>query len=157
MGNVSGVVKAVSANKYGHGILVNDKWYNSKFPIPAEKGDEVTFDDGGKNYIKGLKKVGGGTAPSNTGGAAPARAGGGRFGGAFPIPPNDGTRSIVRQNSVTNAVNLVTAMVASKILKIEEAEIASVVFHYAREFEKYSSGDIDKEIEEELDKGFEVE
>ena len=156
MATISGVVKAKSSNRFGHGMLIEDKWYNSKFPIDVEKGDTVEFDDGGKNYIKGLKKFGSG-ATSNTGSSAPVPGGvGGRFRGAFPIPPNDGSRSIVRQNSVTNAVNLVSAMLAAKRVK-EGEDLVSHVFAIAREFEKYSAGDIDAEIEAELDKGFTVE
>lgn len=162
MGIIRGTVKGKSATKFGHGINVNDKWYNSKYPIPCEKGDEVEFDDGDKNYANKVKVVvpasGGGSkgssATSSTGAArtSSASASGG-YRGVFPIPANDGARSIVRQNSVTNAVNLL------KDFAVAGADIDTLVvkvLDIARTFERYSAGDIDAEIEKELDSTFEV-
>lgn len=150
MSIVTGNVKASSQTKFGYGILVNDKWYNSKYEIKASKGDEVEFDDGGKNYIKGLKVVG-----SSPVAAAPSvKASGGFSRGTFPIPAKDGQRSIIRQNSVTNAVNLYTAIMATA--KFDVGNAVSDVLLMAREFEQYSSGDLDAEIEAEIDEQFEV-
>ena len=164
MANITGSVAAKSSTKFGHGILVDNKWYNSKFPIACDKGDTVEFDDGGKNYVKSLRVVakgsgsggGVGTASASAVGAGAVAGPANRFNrGAFPIPANDGTRSIVRQNSVTNAVALVSALIAAKRFPAEDDAVVTVL-EIARTFEKYSSGDLDKEIEQELDEQFEV-
>lgn len=70
MATVTGTVEAVST-KYGKfGVLINDKWYNTKQewapnPLPV-KGDEITFDDGGKNFLSKCKVVG--SSPKSSGG-----------------------------------------------------------------------------------------
>lgn len=166
MGTVTGIVQAKSSNKFGHGIMVGGSWYNSKYPIVCDKGDEIEFDDGGKNYANKVKVIssgggastGVGASGSGTAGAVPlAKSTGGYSRGVFPIPANDGTRSIVRQNSVTNAVNLVSAMIASKKPGSAEGEsVVDWVLSIAREFEKYSSGDLDAEIVAEMESKFEV-
>ena len=158
MSTINGVVKAKSANKFGFGIMVNDKWYNSKFEINVEKGDEVEFDDGGKAYVRELKvtKAGGG-AP--TGGGSPmASKGAGGTGyarGVFPLAANDGSRSIVRQNSITNAVALYNKLREGSPVEDEESAAYSVI-NIARIFEKYSSGDLDAELTAQIDKTFTV-
>lgn len=155
MSTVTGNVKAKSANKFGFGIMVNDKWYNSKYEIKAEKGDVVEFDDGGKNYIKGLKVSG--RTVSDPVSAVGGGGGGGKpsFRGPFPIPAADGQRSIIRQNSVTNAVNLYGHLLAHKAITGKDDPVGAVLL-MAREFEKYSAGDIDAEITASLDEQFEV-
>src|SRR5512139_1975412 len=113
MATVSGTVKAKSANKFGFGIMVNDKWYNSKFELACNKGDEVVFDDGGKTYVRDLKVTTAGSGGTSSVGSPVASKGASGVGyarGVFPIPTNDGSRAIVRQNSITNAVALVTGM-----------------------------------------------
>ena len=158
MSTVNGVVKAKSANKFGFGIMVNDKWYNSKYEIGCDKGDEVEFDDGGKAYVRELKvtKAGGG-AP--TGGGSPmASKGAGGTGyarGVFPLAANDGSRSIVRQNSITNAVALYNKLREGSPVEDEESAAYSVI-NIARIFEKYSSGDLDAELTAQIDKTFTV-
>jgi len=160
MTTVTGNVQAKSTTKFGHGIMIEGNWYNSKFPIVCEKGDTVSFDDGDKKYVKGLKVLssGGGVATKDTGAAVPAsvaRASGGYSRGAFPVPPGDGTRSIIRQNSVTNAVALVKTLIDNE--KIPDGEsLEAIVFEWARLFEAYSSGDIDEEVKREIDAQFEV-
>jgi hypothetical protein len=60
----------------------------------------------------------------------------------FPIPALHGDRAIVRQNSVTNAVKLITDSVHST----DEADwddLADMVIRIARKFEAYSCGDLD--------------
>lgn len=158
MSNVTGVVKAKSANKFGFGIMVNDKWYNSKFEIPCEKGDEVSFDDGGKAYVKDLAVVNAGKGSAGVAAvstAAKAVAGSGYSRGVFPLPPNDGSRSIVRQNSITNATVLVSALINNKLLDKGTDWVATIT-GIAREFEKYSSGDLDVELGKAIDETFQV-
>jgi hypothetical protein len=157
MTTVTGVVKAKSANKFGFGIMVNDKWYNSKFEIGANKGDEVEFDDGGKAYVRDLKVTKGGSGATAGGGGSMASkgAGGASYArGVFPLAANDGSRSIVRQNSITNAVVLCGKLGFPETVSSEEAAYA--VINIARIFEKYSAGDIDAELNKQIEETFTV-
>jgi hypothetical protein len=160
MSTVAGVVKAKSANKFGFGIMVNDKWYNSKSEITCGKGDEVEFDDGGKAYVRDLKvtKTGGGvSAGTGSSMASKGPSGTGYARGVFPLPANDGSRSIVRQNSITNAVALYTSVVGDVASKTKDLEdMAYSVINIARVFEKYSSGDIDAELNKQIEETFTV-
>jgi hypothetical protein len=59
---INGTVEAIS-NKYAGkiGVLINEKWYNSKLEylkVTPQKGDVLSFDDGGKNYLNNLEVVG---------------------------------------------------------------------------------------------------
>jgi hypothetical protein len=158
MSTVNGVVKAKSANKFGFGIMVNDKWYNSKYEINVEKGDEVEFDDGGKSYVRDIKVTKGGGGSAVTGGSTMASKGSGGTGyarGAFPIPANDGSRAIVRQNSITNAVALYNKLREGSPVEEEESAAYSVI-NIARIFEKYSSGDLDAELTKQIEETFKV-
>jgi hypothetical protein len=61
MAEVTGVVEAVSTKFDKYSIMVNDKWYGTKMEwakIKPNKGEVVTFDDGGKNYLKNVKVTG---------------------------------------------------------------------------------------------------
>lgn len=78
----------------------------------------------------------------------------GRFGnkGVFPVPVTDGSRSIIRQNSVTNATAIMTAILGEQTKtakwedKMAQAEaIANAVVDVARILESYSAGDVDLE------------
>jgi hypothetical protein len=158
MATVTGSVKAKSANKFGFGIMVNDKWYNSKSEISCNKGDEVEFDDGGKAYVRDLKvtKSGGGTvASSGSSMASKGSAGTSYARGVFPLAANDGSRSIVRQNSITNAVALLNQLDYPKNLEDME-EVTYTVINIARIFEKYSAGDIDAELNKQIEETFTV-
>jgi len=158
MSTVNGVVKAKSANKFGFGIMINDKWYNSKSEISCNKGDEVEFDDGGKAYIRDLKvtKGGSGVAASSGGSMVNKGTTGTSYArGVFPLAANDGSRSIVRQNSITNAVALYSYIVAAKEDPNPE-DAAYAVINIARIFEKYSAGDIDAELNKQIEETFTV-
>lgn len=165
MGTITGVVLNKNSTAFGHGIKIGDKWYNSKFNIPCEEGDTVTLEDGGKNYANKVKVIGkssgGGSAGSTSPSSAPAassRSGAAPSGyrGLFPIPANDGARAIVRQNSLTNAVNLISAILAAKRGPDAGTDLVVLAIEYAQTFEKYSSGDFDNEITKTLDSSFEV-
>lgn len=150
MSIVRGVIEASNHNaKFGtYGILVDGKWYNSKYEIRAEKGDEVEFDDGGKNYVRKCKVVG----SSSSGSTAPSVAAGGvtRTPG-FPVPVDTKDRSIVRQNALKIAAELITNMMVPDHFEFdtwEEREkstkaFAELIVDAARIFEDYSSGDGD--------------
>ena len=80
MAAVNGVVEvAMNPNKFGKfSILVNDNWYNTKpewLDNKPEKGDVVSFDDGGKKYIKGLKITGKGEGGGTSTYSAPKSKG----------------------------------------------------------------------------------
>ena len=152
---VNGTVEAKSFNaKYGsYGMLIEGKWYNSKYEIKAEKGDEVEFDDGGKNYIKGLKVVssGGGSTGSSTNSSSPAaRSGGSGYGnrGKFPIGKDDGQRSIIRQNSLARSIEALEA--ANMFEGMDPKDMVSAIISTARLFEAYSAGDLDREAAEQV-------
>jgi hypothetical protein len=71
MATVTGVVERyIPSNKYGKSSLqVNGNWYNTKpewLGAVVAEGNSVTFDDGGKNYIKSLKVVDSTVAPALT-------------------------------------------------------------------------------------------
>ena len=156
MSTVNGVVKAKSANKFGFGIMINDKWYNSKSEISCNKGDEVEFDDGGKAYIRDLKVTKGGSGVAASSGSSMVNKGatGTSYArGVFPLAANDGSRSIVRQNSITNAVALYGKLTTEET-SAEEAAYA--VINIARIFEKYSAGDIDAELNKQIEETFTV-
>jgi len=82
MAQVRGVVEGQHEKWEKWNILVNGTWYNTKLEWAKEKpveGDEVEFDDGGRNYTKNLRILthGGGVAQ-------PARA---SSGGGFTAKP----------------------------------------------------------------------
>jgi NTP pyrophosphatase (non-canonical NTP hydrolase) len=63
----------------------------------------------------------------------------------------------VRQNSITNAVALYTSVVGDVATKTKELEdIAYSVINIARIFEKYSAGDIDAELNKQIEETFTV-
>lgn len=70
MAQVKGIVEGQHEKWEKWNILVNGTWYNTKLEWAKEKpveGDEVEFDDGGRNYTKNLRILthgGGVTQPS---------------------------------------------------------------------------------------------
>lgn len=148
MSIVTGTVEAYSNKFDKHSILVNGKWYSSKFEIKAEKGDTVEFDDGGKSYVRKCKVVG--KAGSGSTSPAAASAGFSRTPG-FPVPVDTKDRSIVRQNAVKVAAEIVNFTTVSPTFKTwEEREevtqkFAELVVATARVIEDYTAGDSDME------------
>jgi len=142
MATVSGVVEAVSTKFGKFSILVNGKWYATKeewAKVKPNKGESVTFDDGGKNYLKALMvKRDEGSSPTATAGGG--SKGGGRSYGKFPIDPLDGQRSIIRQNAVTNANAFLSTLVSSG--KTDDVEVSDLL-DIARQIEAYTAGDLD--------------
>lgn len=62
----------------------------------------------------------------------------------FPIPPLHGDRAIVRQNSVTNACNILAKKFeVDGPFPMADADLAEKVITLARKFEAYSCGDLD--------------
>lgn len=148
MAEVTGTVEAVSHKFDKLSLKVNDTWYATKKEyapsFEINRGDEITFDSGstGKylNKVRKLTGSGGSTAPASTGGKRTP---------GFPVGIDTKDRSIVRQNSLSHAVNLVSTIVGPTTAKtFEEREkqaeaLATLSVEVARIFEGYSSGDDD--------------
>jgi hypothetical protein len=137
-------------------VLVDGEWYKCGFTKPkCNKGDEVSFTYTEGTYGKEIDVKAGALSVTSGGSAAPAASAppsgalkndaprpsyGGK--GVFPIPALDGQRAIVRQNSLTNAVNLFKDAVSAD-KKATDAAIADRIIAVARMFEAYSCGDLD--------------
>jgi hypothetical protein len=147
--------------KSAYSIQADGEWYSYGFKKPAfNEGDEVNFSftDGtyGKSVDVATVRVitkGSGSpatastsaskAPGNTEVAsAPTNRSYGPPAKVFPIPALHGDRAIVRQNSLTNAVNLLKEYFSEDV---EMEQRAQYVINIARMFEAYSCGDLDME------------
>jgi hypothetical protein len=159
MSNITGNVDAITSKpvntKFGpkptFTILVDGEWYKCGFTKPkCNKGDTISFTFTEGTYGKEVDAkaiviagaatpapVAAGSVPKSTDSGRPAYGGGK---GVFPIPALDGQRAIVRQNSLTNAVNLLKDHFDKKMGTDEAAE---KVIALARMFEAYSCGDLD--------------
>lgn len=122
-------------------------------------GDYVTFSfqvslpKDGKTYnnIKGnVKKASAPATSAPPKSAAPASSGAGYAGKVFPVPALHGDRSIIRQNSLGNAVKLVDVWLrdCGSIPAMEMMKLAEMTVELARYFESYSAGDMDAAIAE---------
>lgn len=158
MTTITGVVEQVGkkerTTRYGSktafSLKVGGQWYNCGFTNPrVTDGTEVSFSYAEGAYGKDIDmaslaheskaavpaRPAGVSAPSK----APATGGYGNK-GVFPIPALDGQRAIVRQNSLTNAVNLLKDHIDPKMA---DTDVADHVIAMARRFEAYSCGDLD--------------
>ena len=160
--NITGIVQEVNNNGMGKGsnVVVNGQKYGCYDPVKTgidivAVGDEVSFDWAQKGqYINIMGRV---NKTGNTGVPTPApvvtapKAAGGNKGGwgnkgVFPVPALDGQRSIIRQNSVTNAVNLIVGSnePAPLIEGLDMVDLAEYTIKVAKVFEAYSTGDLDE-------------
>lgn len=156
MNTVSGVVMGVyskdvpSKFKPGQSSQVwdlrldDDKYYKNGFKKPAiEVGDFVTIEYEDGQYGKTIKKLSSGVSAGAIPATVPqATASPQAFkptGKVFPVPSDHGDRSIIRQNSLTNARELVTAYYKGHAISIED-EVDKII-EIAYKFEEYSSGD----------------
>lgn len=160
---MKGVIEAMSRDGKRFKLEEDGKWYSAFSAAQmgkAARGDSVVFSYTSKANpagdpflnVKGNVDVvnepfpvaGSGPiapAPKNTGSAS------GKWAGRqFPVGPLDPERSIIRQNSLTQA-NSMLGWIAS--LPTDADELADVVIEVARKFEAYSAGDLDREIAEE--------
>lgn len=127
-------------------------WYKCGFTKPkCSEGDTIEVDvketDYGTEIIdpKNIRAVGGGGISVPTAGA-PRSSGGASRGGyerVFPVPALSPERAIIRQNALTNARELVVAKFGGKPFEATY-EVLDQIIKTAREFEAYSTGDIDK-------------
>lgn len=161
MATATGVVEAVSGKdrniKSGpragsvataYAFKVGADWYNTGFKSLVEKGQEVSFDYEENSYGKQVKTVtvtGGSSAPKNS------SAGGGTSTGAgFPIGPRASGRAINRQNALTNAVTYVNNTWGESRPPTPDDVIA-----IARQFEAYTTGDLETAAAKALAEGHE--
>ena len=171
---MQGVVEEVINNGTGKGSGVRIGGHKYGVYNPEESGlDAINVGDsvslrftkkggtGGityKNVNGKITKMTGGAASSVAASApTPApRSYGSK--GVFPIPLDDGQRSIIRQNALTNARELVckTLKDGSKI----DTKVTDTIIGIAKEFEAYTAGDIERFAAKEADKtvedGFEI-
>jgi hypothetical protein len=164
MASCSGVVEAVGSKdveikrgpKAGstskvYSFKIDGEWYKTGFKSMVNKGDNVSFNytDGayGKDVqVASLSKLDGGAEPVSAGERMATVASG--YG--FPMGLRDKGRAINRQNALTNAVAIVTSPVFtfSKGMSLTEA-----VIKLAREFEAYTTGDLEREAAAKLAEG----
>ena len=163
MSNVTGPVEAMS--KDNKRLMVAGVWYGNFNPLNGiNRGDVVSFDfikKGQWNNIKGGVEVitsGGNPSQGHSGPAvahspaeAPSPAHYERNAGwlikSFPVPANHPDRSIIRQNSVTNAIRLLEASKEIDELSImSNDDLIHQVLDIATKLEKYSTGDLELEM-----------
>lgn len=160
---VESITNKTVTTKFGpkpaYSIKANGEWFSAGFNKPKfNVGDTIDFmyEEGsyGKQLdsktIRVLSK-GSGTSGSlvsaSTSAEAPAPTR--SFGPpqkVFPVPLMHGDRSIIRQNALTNARELVTAAYGGKPFDTTEAKV--VIIEIARFFEEYSAGDIERRAAE---------
>lgn len=158
----SGVIEAVSnktvKTKWGdkptYSFKVDGEWYGNGFSVVPSKGTAVEFEwedtQYGRKTVKGtLQRTDGGTSPSTGSGGSNGKNLGKSVSsgkGVFPIPVDDGQRSIIRQNAVTNANALILNYYGPKFYEefdsFEDAQRALI--ETARYIETYTTGDADK-------------
>ena len=167
---MTGVVEQVGSkdvttrfgNKPTYSFKVNGEWYKlgfKKAPAVVE-GANVSFDYTPGKYgnevdpMSVMPSTAAPTAPAAGVAGVPRSTGGGRN-GVFPIPAEDGQRSIVRQNALTNAREFYCARSGGKGgTYLDKYEMdANAIIGLARIFESYTTGDRDlEEVMAELKK-----
>lgn len=159
-GAITNINKEMKTSKAGKpfsvfSVEVNGTWYEAGFKAPGNVGDFITFDSTlayGKNKI-----VDGTLSKAGTGGAKPYAAAptasvpknsGGK---TFPIAKDSPDRSIIRQNAVNRAVEVLTAtgLLHGMVSDTPESKdvVAGHVIGLAQRFEAYYSGELDSVIE----------
>lgn len=151
---VTGTIEKVKSDGKGF-LLDNGNWYNNKFndlPTDLAAGKTVVFKTKGP-FWQSFDEIGG-TASEGTTSApkAPTRS----FGSnqrVFPVPLQDGSRSIIRQNSLTHASGIIGACLANSKLPMTKEllgfdpagmSVPEIVVKVARTFEMYSAGDVER-------------
>lgn len=152
MATVNGVISAVNANKKTsaagkpytvYTITVDGNEYEVGFKKPtADRGDTVNFDwelkYGRKTVVDGSLSKGAASAGST--GVTSSSSRGGFAPKPFPVPADHGDRSILRQNAVTNAREVVKQYGdTGEGITIEE--YTARIIGVAMLIEAYTSGD----------------
>lgn len=140
MPTVTGVVEAKT--RTGKAIKLGEDWwsaYSAATLADINKGDTVSFEGVLKGDYKNIKgkvtKTGEGTVVSSSSWKT----------GDVPVlrPKLDRDRTIIRQNALTNARELVVGMGENEVEGASDA--VEKIIQIAREFEAYTSGDLDIE------------
>ena len=160
---MTGIVEQISTKdvntKFGlkptYSFKVNGTWVKCGFKNPnVQVGYEIEFDGNSGTYGMETKSVnilnrgtGAGAAPSTAVPvAAPAVTKSSytpRAEKVFPIPALHGDRSIIRQNALARATELLIASSGGKAFAIDFDGTSSTVIKLARKFEAYTAGDLD--------------
>jgi len=170
MSNVSGAITNVNSETISlpgkrpftvHSIEVNGMWFEAGYKAPGRIGENVTFSyelKYGKNkitdgtLIKGASAMSGATpyASPKVVSTGPTASGG----KAFPVPKNHPDRSIIRQNAVNRAVEVLTAT-GHYLHFIEDGKrvddagldvLAATTIGLAMRFEAYYAGETETMI-----------
>jgi len=171
MSNVSGAITNVNSETISlpgkrpftvHSIEVNGMWFEAGYKAPGRIGENVTFSyelKYGKNKITDGTLIKGASAMSGaTPYAAPKAAGTGSAssgGKAFPVPKNHPDRSIVRQNAVNRAVEVLTATGYFTGMSNDPEALdiaAATTIGLAMRFEAYYTGETDGIMEANKEK-----
>lgn len=160
---VSGSIKSMRKDRKGF-QLDNGEWYSAYRPLPEALGQGVVveFDFVSKGQWKNIQgsvqTVAGATSTNETSQAHEATGGGATAPQLpnhylntnyaslikqFPLPFDHPDRAIVRQNSLTNAVNLLTSM-GHDLSKMKVDNMVDHVLEIAQKFEEYSTGDLER-------------
>lgn len=159
-GTIQNIEVKMVTTKYGnkptYTLTIDGDRYSGGFTKPAGNiGDVVSYEFSSGKYgnelIKGSLSVvgsgGGSSAPAPH--SAPSKVSSGGYGDKyskpFPIPALHGDRSIIRQNSLTNARELVMGNAREPLT---DDEMAQQIIRIARLFEAYSCGDTEREAVE---------
>lgn len=134
-----------------YAVEVDGERYSAGFDKPdCNIGDVVEFEyemNGNyRNIVKGSLRKASPKAAASSGGYS-----GGRGKGVFPVPQDDGSIAILRQNALTNAVAFLNAsgfLSGSDDLEEKQARVIDV----AKYFASFTSGELD-ELEAELAAG----
>lgn len=151
-------VKTRYGMKSTYSFKAGGEWFNANFKNPkVDKGDVISFNYEEDSYGKAVDvdtiSKGASVAPPIPAASSAGKADAPRFTGGkrvFPIPALDGQRAIVRQNAVTNARELVAAVLGkdSAAVKLNTKQmdvLTDEIIRIARKLEAYSCGDLDME------------
>lgn len=136
--------------KTTYSIEVDGVWYKCGFKKPPCKvGDEVEFNENTSAYgmeAKDIRPIGtrapsGEDTPVKT---QPKASYNSRPEKTFPVPPLHGDRSIIRQNSLAHATQLVVFQIREMGTTVSLDDMARMVIELASKFEEYSAGDIER-------------
>lgn len=161
-------VKTKFGDKPAYSIKCNGQWYQFGFKRPAfSEGDDIDFDFEETSYGNKIKEGtvtilgGGASAPKPAPSISAAPKAYGPPVKPFPIPALHGDRAIIRQNSLTNARELVSVFGVTYVDGADTAwrqvssweDLTDLTIKIARKFEAYSSGSLDEELVRKAMKG----
>ena len=156
MSVMTGIVEQVSTKdvttKFGvkptFSLKVNGGWVKCGFKNPmVNVGDEIQFDGEAGAYgmeAKGIVVIakGKGAAAPVVPSSKPTGMASGYGSRVFPIPPLHGDRSIVRQNALARATDLLIHSGGGKTYEVND-KLVDYIIKIARHFEAYTAGDLD--------------